>query len=276
MPPPATQVESVELTVEQREERAEIAFRIQERIKLHLREGRESLMGLCRELYEFNEVSGWESLGFENQTDWLADPDIGMTKTAFFRMVRRHRELVVFRAVPEQRLLGLDPSKLDIVMVAIESNKFTVDNVLSDVQDMGARDLREKYVAPSQPPPKSPEAEDVEGESDDAQDEDHGDVIEGHATNQVDTPIDEGKEAKAADKAIKEAEKLADAIAMFDSHVTVGGDRRKAVRSWKSMQVHPALQALAILDAYVQGGEDAPDRTDARSAWALVGGMFEG
>lgn len=245
--------EARELTKEEEDQRAELCFSLETEIKQNIAQGRAAMWDLARNLYDFNEASGWSALGYENQTEWLAQPEIGMTRTQFFRLVRKWRELVVYREIPQDTLLELEPSKVDIVLPAIEGGKTSVQDAIEDVRTLGARDLRERYIKHPEPPAKD-------------RGDDNDDVIEGNAVEVDDAP------QKASEVGVsKEEKELRYAIGMVDSWFEIGGDRRKAKRQWpKVLEQHPFFQAVTTIGAAVEGGDDAPDRLEAARAWALV------
>lgn len=242
----ATDVGARELTDEERAERALEASKIEAKIKENIGATREALWDLCANLYEFDQKSGWTALGYDTQQEWLAQPEIGLKRADYFRMVRRHRELVVFRDIPIARLASIDPSKVDIVMPAIESNKGNVAEILDNASSMGARDLREMYAGVT-PPPKPPPKEDEEPDKE--------------------VTVD-GKAVKASDLAPAVNDKLVHALGTVDSWIDLGGDRRKASRAWKVVtDTHPLLEAVKVVEAAFAGGEGAPSREDAKTAW---------
>jgi hypothetical protein len=130
-----------------------------------LRAGRAAAWDLARALYEFDEQSGWTALGYETLTEYLADPEVAQSRRSYYRMVRLWEKMVVHRRLPEKRMAALDPSKVDMVIPAIESGKVKMKEALDDVESLGSRDLREKYFGTSESKAKSDEPED-DGELD--------------------------------------------------------------------------------------------------------------
>jgi hypothetical protein len=149
----------VELTQQEAEKRAEVAFQLNERVKDGLAAGREALWQVAEALYEFNEEAVWTALGYETLADWLADPDIGMTKSTYYRLTRMWRQLVIHRKITPAQIKLLEPSKVDIVLGAVEQGRVSVNKALADAKDMGARDLREVYMRPTTPEPGPEEAD---------------------------------------------------------------------------------------------------------------------
>jgi hypothetical protein len=133
-----------ELTQEELEDRAKECFKIHQRVVEAIKDGKAALWALAEALHEFDEARGWQALGFETLGEWLADPEIGMRQSTYHNAIRRWRKLSP--KVEPKRLVGLDPSKVTIVMGAIARNETPLDEVLDDVETLGARDLREKYI----------------------------------------------------------------------------------------------------------------------------------
>ena len=181
-----------ELTQEQQEAKAQHCANLEAQVKDGLKSGRESLWRVAEALYEFDEESGWQMLGYEALGDWLAQPDVTMTYRTFRRLSAAYRELAIVRKIDMPTLAALDVSKVDIALPALKKSKVTLDQFKKDVEALGAQDLRDKYV-PKPEAKSDPEPEDddvpadgkvgvgVDSEPTTAADMDDDDVIEGHA-----------------------------------------------------------------------------------------------
>lgn len=256
--------EDPEQSLETQQARAERAKILENLIKSDLLIGREAFWDLGQRLFEFHEMNGHTALGYETQEEFLAQPDVGIKRSVYFKAVRRHRDLVQRRLLPaamketddnrqeaeklvRAQLSQLDPSKVDIVIPTITSktNTKTTEEILSDVQSMGASDLYNEYVTK----PKGGAAVDDD------------DVIEGSET------VDPEK-AKAREEAKKAREAFQTAVLTVDSWLEMGGDRRKAQRSWVKMeQGLEAFQIAAKIKLTVEGAEDAPSKDEAHKLW---------
>jgi predicted RNase H-like HicB family nuclease len=140
-------VNSADLTPEEAEERKKKAFGLHVDVRDALSQGRAALWETARALYEFDEMHGWTALGYDRIGDWLADPEISITKSQFYRLTGVWRELVVIRKVDTTSVRELEPSKVDIVLPAVRSGRVKLDEALEDTKSMGARDLREEYIS---------------------------------------------------------------------------------------------------------------------------------
>lgn len=140
-----------QLTPEEAEKRSEHLYEVHQRIKASLRAGRSAAWALAEALYEFDEENGWTALGYDSLKDYLADAEVAIGRSFYFAAVSRWRKLVVLRQIGSDRLDQLDPSKVDIVLPAIEAATVKLDDALDDVEALGKRDLREKYLGRKDP-----------------------------------------------------------------------------------------------------------------------------
>jgi len=162
-----TDVEAIEeMTDSEREQLAAQAHELDQTIRDGIAAGRRALWDVARALYEFDEIAGWISLGAESKTEWLADPEIGMSSATYYQLVRLHRSLVVNRKIDSKRLENLDTSKVRLVLPRVEMGKIKLDEALDDAEALGWRDLRDKYRIKPKPPA------DTEGDTEEDIDED--------------------------------------------------------------------------------------------------------
>jgi hypothetical protein len=245
-------IDEHELTPEEIEERRDACHELEVSIKDAIGRGRVAMWDLAKSLYVFNEEHGWSALGYETQGEWLAQPEIGMSKRQYHRMVRIWKETVITRAIPEADVIEIEPSKLEIVLPAIESNKTSVLEALEDARSMGVRDLRETYIGPqSAPTPLRDDEDDEDASGMDA-------------------------EGKPKPKKKKEGPAFVHAAQVFDSWVTAGGDKRKAMRNWsKFLELHPLFGAVHLIEAFASGqpangSEEIPTKDEVKLAWDTV------
>jgi hypothetical protein len=100
---------------------------------------------LAERLYEFHEDGYWTDLGYDSLVEFLAQPELSLSRTEFFALVRLWRTLVVKRGVNPKILQALDPDKVRIVVPSVARSETEVDQALDDATRLGASDLREKY-----------------------------------------------------------------------------------------------------------------------------------
>jgi len=117
----------------------------EQQIKAGLRKGRQAMWETAEALHGFDGQSGWLALGYETLGEWLADPDITLSRRTYYRLVQAWQEMVVIREVPVPTLAQLDLTKVEIALPALKQGRATLEDVVSDVEVLGARDLRVKY-----------------------------------------------------------------------------------------------------------------------------------
>jgi len=236
--------EEEQLSEEELEVRRQNCYDLEVTIKDAIGRGRAAMWELAKSLYEFNEEHGWTALGYDSQGEWLAQPEIGMSKRQFHRMVRIWNQTVVLRSIPEEDVIEIEPSKMEIVLPAIESNKKSVVEALEDARSLGVRDLREAYIGPQGTPTSDHEAEE-DATGTDAK----------------------GKKKDSGPPFIQPA-------AVFDSWVSMGGDKRKALRNWtKFLDTHPLFAAVHLIDAFASGettNGEPPSRDQVKDAWKEI------
>lgn len=264
-------VQARELTTAERAEWADQAQAVQTRVFQSMGDTRAALWALGEALWEFNEISGWGGLGYSTQAEWLAQPEVNMTGTDFYRLVRRHRELIVERSLDVEMLRELDPSKIDIVMPTVEEGKVSYEQIFSDVKTLGARDLKDKYIGPRaqrNTPPHDGVGLDAPGLG---EDEDES-TIEGKvAPVGDDPPVVAGDANPEMEAAVKINQEMAHAAGVVESWFELGGDRRKAMRNWRKLnELHPAIGAISQLELLFAGAEEAPSKEDASLAWKIL------
>ena len=91
----------------------------------------------------------------------LAQPEIGLSRSWFFRLIQTWRDLVVVRKVSPARLAAIDTTKVEEIRPAIMSGHVKPDAALADAEALGRRDLREKYRSLAADTPLAAEREPV-------------------------------------------------------------------------------------------------------------------
>jgi hypothetical protein len=107
-----------------------------------------ALSVVCQACHELSRDKSWTELGYESLAEFLASPEITLTRTSFFRMAQIWELYVLDGGVDPRQLSVASPSKFAIPMRAIGANEVTAAEAFADVETLGARDLREKYELP--------------------------------------------------------------------------------------------------------------------------------
>jgi hypothetical protein len=147
-----------ELSPKEAEDRGKAMFALDQRIREALAAGRRSIWEAARALAEFDAENGWTALGYDTLAEWLADPEISMSRATYYRMVRVRNELDR-RQVPEVEMHSLDVSKVELVLPRLQAGKVNLSEALDDARELGRRDLRIKYLRSTEEdfqPPEDP------------------------------------------------------------------------------------------------------------------------
>jgi hypothetical protein len=140
-----------ELNEAEQQELVTAAFDTHRLIKTGIVAVEKEMWALAEHVYRFHEGGMWGLLGHDTIDEWLADPEVTMKRTQFFRLSKMYRDLVVVRQVPIKKLEELQQSKVAEVVPAIMRGDVKVDDALADVKVLGARDLRIKYKGEKDP-----------------------------------------------------------------------------------------------------------------------------
>jgi hypothetical protein len=105
--------------------------------------------------WRLNDVHAWVKLGHDTKGEYLAQPEISMSRETFDRFVRAWNGTVVTRHVDALALEHLDVTKVELVLPAVTRAKVSITDALADADALGWHDLREKYrgiPSPVDPP----------------------------------------------------------------------------------------------------------------------------
>lgn len=142
---------AVALSPDEAEERGKHCYELDQEFRAALREGRAAMWRAARAAHQLDEENGWTALGYETQAEYLADPEIGQSRSQFFRLVSLYREFVVQRKLPMATVEELDYTKADIVLPKVKAGSVKLTEAIDDVKALGARDLRDKYFERKSP-----------------------------------------------------------------------------------------------------------------------------
>jgi hypothetical protein len=140
-------LEAKELTKKEAEALTNEAFDLERKIKATVGNVNTARWELANHLYEFQELQGWKYLDYESLVEWLAQPDIGLTRSEFDRATRMWRDLVVTKQLPPSKLKDVEPQKLIQTMPQVMSGKVKVEDAIEDAKTLSYSDVIEKYSA---------------------------------------------------------------------------------------------------------------------------------
>jgi hypothetical protein len=121
------------------------------------------LWDAARALHAFDAEAGWSALGYESVRHYCADPEIGISRSTYHRMIRAYEQTVVRRQIDFDRIKQLDRSKVDIVLSKVTTGEKAIDEALDDAETLGLQDLRELYWGPRPAKDEAEKEEDVGG-----------------------------------------------------------------------------------------------------------------
>lgn len=137
---------AVELTKQQQEALTRRCFKLETGIKKAIGKAHELKWKLAELLYEFDQELGWKQLGFESLGDWLSQPEIGMGRSSYDRLIRAWRDLTVVKEIPAEDLADVEPEKAQVVLPSIMAGNVKIDQALADARTLPSRDLKERYA----------------------------------------------------------------------------------------------------------------------------------
>lgn len=119
---------------------------IDQTIKELLQDIRTRWVALAALLYHFHHGKGWFIAGYDTLEEWLATPEIEISRRMFFLLIESYRELAVDRHIPVENLKGIDMTKVQAVLPAIRRGQVDWQEALADARVLTRGDLRIKYT----------------------------------------------------------------------------------------------------------------------------------
>lgn len=141
----AIQTTAKKLTPAQQKKLADQAFKLEQVIKAGFKRVGEAWWELSEALYEFHEGGYWKWVGYDTLDEFLAQPDLGISRSQFFAMTKLWKDLVITRQIPPKTLAQIEPSKAREVAPAIMRGDVKIEDALDDARGLGYRDVVEKY-----------------------------------------------------------------------------------------------------------------------------------
>lgn len=135
-----------DLTPGEQKARAEAAYDVDQRLKSALAAGREAAWEVAEACADFADSQGYLDLGFDSLNEYLGDPDIGISRSFFQKLVRIARFARTRQLVDEFRTLEL--TKVSVVLPAMQSGQVPAEQAISDVRSLSRSDLVEAYIGP--------------------------------------------------------------------------------------------------------------------------------
>jgi len=134
-----------ELTAKEVEAISASAFQSERRIKKAALGIHGAWWVLAEELYNFHEKGYWRFLNYDSLDEFLAQPDLGISRAQFYKMQKTWRDLVVVKKLSPSTLADIEPAKVAEVVPAIMRGEVKPDDALDDAKGLSWRDVKTKY-----------------------------------------------------------------------------------------------------------------------------------
>jgi hypothetical protein len=135
--------EARELTPKELDARRKRAYQVDESLRGAIAQGRKALWATAVAATAMADMQGFRDLNYESLNEYLGDPEIGISRSHFMRMVRIVR-FASDRQIVE-RIQNLELTKIDVVIPAIRDG-YDREEALHDVETLSKRDLIDKYI----------------------------------------------------------------------------------------------------------------------------------
>lgn len=121
------------------------AFQLEQKLKAALRITRRSLIDVAEACYGISRNHAYEALGYDTLAEFLAQPDVGMSRSEFFTAAKVHEVFVLEHGIDPDRLADASLTKLDVVLPKVAAGEVEAEEALTDAATQGLRDLRDGY-----------------------------------------------------------------------------------------------------------------------------------
>lgn len=124
------------------------AYEMEKRLKAALHATRRSLMDVCAACHECSRGHAYEALGYETLAEFLAQPDVGMSRSEFFTAAKVWDVFVLEHGIDPDRLAEAGMAKLAVVLPKVTAGEIEAETAVDAASTNGLRDLREEYREP--------------------------------------------------------------------------------------------------------------------------------
>lgn len=137
--------QAVDANGEVMEGAAAAAFVAHQRLLDGLGAVRAGLVQMARGCHDLSVGEGWLALGFENVSEYLASPEITLSRSQFYRLADIWQQYVVDGGLRPEVLAAADESKLEVPLPALRQGVVSAERAAADATSLTRRDLRERY-----------------------------------------------------------------------------------------------------------------------------------
>lgn len=99
----------------------------------------------AKHMHRFFDERMYERLGCESENEWLAGPDVGLSRGHVRNLLAAYRALVIERQVPMKELEGVDVRKVLVGLPALKKGKVTAKELISDARALARHDIEVRY-----------------------------------------------------------------------------------------------------------------------------------
>ena len=96
-------------------------------------------MQLGKELAEFDEMQGWQVLGYSSFAAYLADPDVDISPRTAYRIIRVHKMVTQYEVLPP---VAIDVGSTKLDMLASHVNEKNLEELLNKASALSRKDLK--------------------------------------------------------------------------------------------------------------------------------------
>lgn len=121
------------------------AFQLEQRLKDALQQTRRSLIDVAEACYEIVRQHAYEALGYETLTAFLAQPEVGLSRSECYAAAKVHEVFVLEHGINPDELAKAGINKLDVVLPKVVAGEVEAEAAVDDAVTHGIRDLREEY-----------------------------------------------------------------------------------------------------------------------------------
>ena len=106
------------------------------------------IVAQCDACYRLREMDGWSMLGHPTIAEYLADAELGLSRTVFFERARVWDTYVERGGVDPASLVGCSWKRLVLAAGAVEDGAAEASQVTEDAKALGRRDFYDEYGPP--------------------------------------------------------------------------------------------------------------------------------
>lgn len=128
---------------------ADRAFELERQVVDGCRAIRQAWILLAGYLSEMQRDELCRSLGYDTFTEWLASPEISLSRSHAYALIGAYREFVIEHGLNVELVGAVEASKLAVTLPAVRAELVSADQALDDATSLSRSDLREKYRDPT-------------------------------------------------------------------------------------------------------------------------------